>query len=255
VREVIGWRWIQMELGKFSEVAAGPTHQSWETLISRQSGLYQRQGDMRTDFGRDYTRILHCTAYRRLKGKTQVFFATVNDHICTRIEHVTHVASISRTIATQLGLNQELTEAIATGHDLGHPAFWHVGETILSGLELARPTAKFWHEKNGLWFVDRLETLADERGWQSNLDLTYAVRDGIVCHCGEVDEKPITPRDTKLDLHAISKPGEVEAFTWEGCVVKIADKIAYLGRDMRPDSGYEPTRSRPGGSTARLRAV
>jgi dGTPase len=201
--------------------AAESTNPDWELLTSRLSGLYQRPSELRSEFGRDYTRILHCTAYRRLKHKTQVFYATGNDHICTRIEHVTHVASVARTIAGYLGLNWELAEAIAVGHDLGHPPFGHSGEGILSKLERGRPTERFWHEKNSLWFVDRLETLPDERGLQRNLDLTYAVRDGIVCHCGEVDEKAIVPRGDAIDLDSIQKPGEVEPYTWEGCVVKI----------------------------------
>ena len=89
---------------KFSEYAANPNNSNWENIISRIKPLYQRDTDLRDIFERDYTRIIHSTAYRRLKHKTQVFFSPDNDHICTRIEHVTHVDSISHTIAQYLGL-------------------------------------------------------------------------------------------------------------------------------------------------------
>ena len=111
-----------MKKGVFQKVAAFEgKHSEWNTLTSRQRTLYKREEDiLRSPFARDYTRILHSTAYRRLKHKTQVFFNIENDHICTRMEHVHHVESVSATIAQQLGLNVELTRAIAIGHDLGH---------------------------------------------------------------------------------------------------------------------------------------
>ena len=96
----------------FSEVAATPENANWEKLIARPSALYNRADDVRSPFARDYTRILHSTAYRRLKHKTQVFYNIDNDHICTRMEHVAHVESVSSTIASNLGLNTELTKAI-----------------------------------------------------------------------------------------------------------------------------------------------
>ena len=106
----------------------------YNDCIERESQLYERKGDFRTPFMRDYNRIIFTTAYRRLKHKTQVFFAPDNDHICTRAEHVNLVESISYTIAYQLGLNTELTRAISAGHDLGHAPFGHGGEKILSSL-------------------------------------------------------------------------------------------------------------------------
>ncbi|NLM97596.1 MAG: HD domain-containing protein [Halanaerobiaceae bacterium] len=115
----------------FSKVAAVKGNDQWDIFVKRQSDIYQRLDDIRSDFWRDYNRILHCTAYRRLKHKTQVFFATRNDHICTRIEHVNHVASVSATLCKKLSLNVELAVAIATGHDLGHAPFGHEGEKIL----------------------------------------------------------------------------------------------------------------------------
>ena len=91
----------------------------------------------------------------------------------------------------------------------------------------------FWHEKNSLRFVDHFETLPDSHGYECNLNLTYAVRDGIICHCGEVDENAIFPRKDYMDLElGILKAGQHQPFTWEGCIVKVSDKIAYLGRDI-----------------------
>ena len=204
----------------------------YKNAISREKELYSRNNDERSEFERDYTRILHCLAYRRLKHKTQVFFNTQNDHICTRMEHVSHVESVSYIIAKALGLNYELTKAIATGHDLGHAPFGHEGENVIKKILKENLNCTFWHEKNGLKVVDKLELLQDNKGNLSNLNLTYAVRDGIICHCGEVDENGIFPRKDFIDLNTITNPGQVQPYTWEGCVVKIADKIAYLGRDI-----------------------
>lgn len=217
---------------KFAKVAATEENPKWTDFIKREDPLYSRSDDPRGEFARDYNRILHCTAYRRLKHKTQVFFATENDHICTRIEHVNHVLSISSTIAKALELNTELTNAIAIGHDVGHAPFGHEGEKVLNEIASNKIGDKFWHEKNSLWFVDNLETLADPQNKQRNLALTYGVRDGIVSHCGEVDQNSILPREDAVDLHRISAPNELQPFTWEACVVKVADKIAFLGRDI-----------------------
>ena len=221
-----------MERGLFKTVGVHAGNAKWEQGISRIQPIYKKSADIRSEFARDYTRILHSKAYRRLKHKTQVFFATRNDHICTRIEHVNHVASVSYTIADYLGLNTELTNAIAIGHDLGHAPFGHAGETFLKEIVEKEIGETFWHERNSLRFVDKCETLPDHHGVEYNLNLTYAVRDGIVCHCGEVDENSIFPRDDIFDLYAVEKANHCSPFTWEGCVVKIADKISYLGRDI-----------------------
>ena len=121
-----------MKNKKMEKVAMNENNPNYSLAISRKQDIYQRQNDLRTPFGRDYTRILFSEAYRRLKHKTQVFFAPENDHICTRVEHINLVESISHTIAHELGLNTELTKAIAIGHDLGHAPFGHGGETILT---------------------------------------------------------------------------------------------------------------------------
>ena len=148
------------------------------------------------------------------------------------MEHVAHVESVSQTIAKNLGLNDELTKAIAIGHDLGHAPFGHQGEAVINELSKKYFRENFWHEKNGLRFVDDLELLEDNYKKSKNLDLTYAVRDGIISHCGEVDENGLIPRNDLIDLTEFSQPGQYQPATWEGCVVKIADKIAYIGRDI-----------------------
>ena len=200
--------------------------------IKRKDEIYSKGNDIRTEFERDYTRILHSLAYRRLKHKTQVFFNTNNDHICTRIEHVNHVESVSYTIARYLGLNVELTRAISTAHDLGHAPFGHEGENIIKEISKKYLNEEFWHEKNGLHFVDEVELLEDNNRVKNNMNLTYAVRDGIISHCGEVDENSIFPREEAIDLMLFDSPGKYQPYTWEGCVVKISDKISYIGRDI-----------------------
>ena len=217
---------------KFEKYSANPENPNWGNYIKREKPLYPRNNDIRNDFERDYTRIIHSNAYRRLKHKTQVFFSPENDHICTRIEHVTHVESISYTIAKHLGLNTELTKAIATAHDIGHSPFGHEGERILSEISKRDLGYPFWHEKNGLEFVDNIEILEDNNKYMQNLDLTYAVRDGIISHCGEIDENCVRPREEYIDLKNYSYPNQYAPYTWEGCVVKVSDKISYICRDI-----------------------
>ncbi len=226
----------------FSNYQTNEQNKKWEQAIKREIPIYGRNNDIRTDFERDYTRILHSQAYRRLKHKTQVFFAPHNDHICTRMEHVMHVASVASTIAKYLGLNEQLASAIAMGHDIGHAPFGHHGEDCLNKLVKQREgkdaPKKFWHERNSLFFADYIETLQDPNGIEQPLNLTYAVRDGLICHCGEIDQQGIKPRDEAIDLYSMKRPGFIQPFTWEGCVVKIADKIAYLGRDIEDARAY-----------------
>lgn len=217
---------------KFENFRANPSNPKWKNMISREQPLYNKENDIRTDFERDYTRIIHSTAYRRLRHKTQVFFSPENDHICTRIEHVTHVESISYTIANYLGLNTELTKAISVAHDIGHSPFGHEGEHILSEFSKKDLHTSFWHEKNGLDFADKIELLEDDERFKQNLDLTYAVRDGIISHCGEIDENALKPRDEFIDLSQYTYPNQYAPYSWEACVVKISDKISYIGRDI-----------------------
>ena len=226
------------DFADFSSVRMDENNPKWEQAISREHELYQKEGDLRTPFERDEMRIMHSKGYRRLKHKTQVFFAPQNDHVCTRMEHVQLVASVAETIAKYLNLNKELARAIALGHDIGHAPFGHHGETVLESIAEANNLHSFWHENNSLRFIDKIETLTDYNGFQQNLNLTYAVRDGIVCHCGEVDDRFVRPRDDAKDLYEINKGGKVGAFTYEGSVVKISDKIGYIGRDIEDGVSY-----------------
>lgn len=221
-----------MDNARFEAFAVAPHNENYEVFATRRTPLYTKDNDTRSFFERDYTRILHSLAYRRLKHKTQVFFNISNDHICTRMEHVSHVESVATTISKSLGLNIELTRAIAMGHDLGHAPFGHQGERKLHKLSKEHLGVSFFHEKNGLRFVDHIELLEDDYRFWRNLNLTYAVRDGIISHCGEVDENGIKPRKELIDLSQFEEVGQYQPATWEGCVVKISDKIAYLGRDI-----------------------
>ena len=217
---------------KFEEVAMFETNPKWNNSISRINDMYKSVYGDRTEFDRDYTRIINCNAYRRLKHKTQVFFSPQNDHICTRLEHVNHVESISNSIANYLGLNSELTKAIAASHDIGHSPFGHKGEDILSEISEREFGEKFWHGANGRHLVDDLELLVDVNNVSKNLNLTYAVRDGILGHCGSPKASGQKPRDEFIDLEEFNYSNKYAPYTWEGCVVKIADNISYLGRDL-----------------------
>ena len=221
---------------KFEKFRMCEENPKWENAIKREQELYTPKfgtDTMRSEFDRDYTRIINCNAYKRLKGKTQVFFAPDNDHVCTRVEHVNLVESISYTIANALGLNVELTKAISVGHDLGHTPFGHQGEKILSDIAVRNGLDKFWHGRNGLEFVDNFELLKDYEGKKRNLNLTYAVRDGIIGHCGNFDSNGLKPRDEYINLtNDFTIPAKFMPYTWEACVVKIADNISYIGRDI-----------------------
>lgn len=189
-------------------------------LLSR---VKSRSGDdVRSPYYRDTTAILHSSPFRRLKHKTQVFFAPSNDHICTRMEHVLHVASIATAICRAMGLNDELAWAIGVGHDLGHTPFGHSGERILSDMMVKKGYPAFQHEVNSLRVVDFL----------SHLNLTYAVRDGIISHCGEHFIRTLSPEFKVKDLDSITTKNGIRPATWEGCVVRFSDQIAYLGRDF-----------------------
>lgn len=220
---------------KFAEFAATENNPKYFALTMRERKFDgESPTDYRTPFERDYTRILHSQAYRRLKHKTQVFYNIESDHVCTRMEHVLHVESASYTIAKRLGLNEELTRAIAMGHDIGHAPFGHEGEKIIEGIYKVffGEDARFWHEKNGLYFADEVELLPDRKNVYGNLNLTYAVRDGIISHCGETDENGLFPREELIDLTDFTEAGKFASATFEGCAVKLSDKIAYLGRDI-----------------------
>ncbi len=187
---------------------------------------------IRSCYERDYGRIIFSQSFRRLRHKTQVFFNPLNDHICSRIEHVIYVNYISTIIARALNLNVDLVQAIAMGHDVGHAPFGHSGERILDKcLSQIDPSLYFEHEQQSLRVFDVLE----ERGEHNGLNLTFEVRDGIVSHCGETyDEFCLTPKTDKKveDIVNKGKKNRTAPATLEGCVVRFADKIAYVGRDM-----------------------
>ena len=163
---------------------------------------------IRTAFQRDRDRIIHSKAFRRLKHKTQVFIAPSGDHYVTRLTHTLEVSQLARTIARALNLNEDLTEAISMGHDLGHTPFGHIGEEALNELY----TQGFRHNEQSLRVVDKLEK--EGRG----LNLTAEVRDGILHHS-----------KTRDDLLS-GKSGD--AFTLEGQICKLADAVAYINHDI-----------------------
>lgn len=189
---------------------------------------FAKENDVRGPYFRDATAIIHSESFRRLKHKTQVFFSPSNDHICTRIDHVQHVSSIAQTLCKAFDFDTELANSIGLAHDLGHAPFGHVGERIISKLKQECGYKNgFKHELHSLRTVDFLENNGE------GLNLTYAVRDGIVNHCGESFIKELKPRDKNdfIDLNTITRIG-LPAITWEGVSVRFADQVAYIGRDL-----------------------
>jgi len=170
-------------------------------VLSAESGgraTFEEKCHLRTDFQRDRDRIIHSKAFRRLKHKTQVFLSSEGDHVRTRLTHTLEVAQIGRTIARALRLNEDLTEAIALGHDLGHTPFGHAGERALDKLS----PIGFKHNEQSLRVVNILEK-------KGGLNLTDEVCDGILCHTGNQMPK-----------------------TLEGKIIRFADKIAYINHDI-----------------------
>ena len=163
----------------------------------------EEDSPVRTPFARDRDRIVHSKAFRRLKHKTQVFISPEGDHYRTRLTHTLETCGIARTVARALALNEDLTEAIGLGHDLGHPPFGHIGESILDRRLRERYGEGFRHNEHSLRVVERLER--EGRG----LNLTDPVRDGILRHTG-----PEAPA------------------TLEGRIVRLVDRIAYINHDI-----------------------
>ena len=170
----------------------------------------EKEDDVRPAFQRDRDRIIHCKAFRRLKHKTQVFFAPTGDHYRTRLTHTLEVSQIARTIAKVLRLHEELTEAIALGHDLGHTPFGHAGERVIDRLM----PGGFNHYEQSLRIIDLLEN--DGRG----LNLTWEVRDGIAKHSKGKSGAPV------------GMASDVRAATVEGQIMRVADLIAYVNHDI-----------------------
>jgi dGTPase len=166
-------------------------------------GVEEADSPLRTPFQRDRDRIVHSKSFRRLKHKTQVFVSPEGDHYRTRLTHTLEACGIARTVARALGLNEDLTEAIGLGHDLGHPPFGHAGEDALDAALRERCGSHFKHNEHSLRVVEVLER--DGRG----LNLTEQVRDGILNHTGS------------------AKPA-----TLEGRIVKLVDRVAYINHDI-----------------------
>lgn len=190
-----------------------------KSALSKGRKVPEPKCPIRTDFQRDRDRILHSKAFRRLMHKTQVFIAPRGDHYRTRLTHTLEVAQIARTICRALRLNEDLAEAIALGHDLGHPPFGHEGEEALdAAYRKYDPDACFRHYEQSLRVVEVLEN--EGRG----LNLTYEVLDGIGYHSkGQAD--------LALDLENDEDSGHIPS-TLEGQVVRIADRIAYVNHDL-----------------------
>src|SRR5262244_1096139 len=170
----------------------------------------EEEDPIRPAFQRDRDRIIHCKAFRRLKHKTQVFFAPTGDHYRTRLTHTLEVSQIARSIAKVLRLNEELTEAIALGHDLGHTPFGHAGERVLADLV----PGGFNHYQQSLRIVQKLEN--DGRG----LNLSWEVLDGIAHHSKGKDGSPV------------GLPPSKRSSTLEGQIMRVADLIAYVNHDI-----------------------
>ncbi len=190
----------------------------------------------RQNFAVDVDRILNSLAYTRYIDKTQVFYLIKNDHITHRVLHVQLVSKVARTIGRFLGLNEDLTEAVSLGHDIGHCPFGHDGEKILSGLCQSGNMGSFHHNVQSVQFLEKVERKG--RGW----NLCLQTLDGILCHDGEVHnrqlkpdrektfvthEKEISERKSNINLSTMLIP-----MTLEGCVVRMADTISYIGRDI-----------------------
>ncbi|KDE54642.1 deoxyguanosinetriphosphate triphosphohydrolase family protein [Methanoculleus sp. MH98A] len=194
----------------------------------RRSGCKPEDPVIRPPFFRDADRIVHSKAYSRYIDKTQVFYLVENDHITHRVLHVQLVSKIGRTIGRALGLNEDLIEAIALGHDIGHVPYGHLGEKFLDELCTEHGLGGFRHNVQSVRFLDVVE----------DCDLTLQVLDGILCHNGETNDRILTVEgqadwDSFADkMEKIEKEGDAFPLTTEGCVVRCADSISYLGRDL-----------------------
>lgn len=185
-------------------------------------------------FSVDADRILHSRAYTRYIDKTQVFYLIHNDHITHRVLHVQLVSKIARTIGRYLGLNEDLIEAISLGHDIGHTPFGHDGERFLSELCRSNGIGYFQHNVQSVHFLDRVECKG--KGW----NLCLQTLDGVLCHDGEIHNRVLEPERNKtfetLEKEMSAKKDDpwikLIPMTLEGCVVRMADTISYIGRDI-----------------------
>ncbi len=194
----------------------------------------EKRAGYRQAFALDADRIIHSRAYTRYIDKTQVFCLVSNDHITHRVLHVQLVSRIARTIGRFLRLNEDLIEAIALGHDIGHAPFGHDGETFLAALSVKHDALPFQHNIQSVRFLDHLERKG--KGW----NLSLQTLDGILCHDGEIHANRISPDQYKdfvkhdAEVSAKQKDASLKLapMTYEGCVVRMADTVAYIGRDI-----------------------
>jgi dGTPase len=210
---------------------------AWACL-SRDAQRKQNDPDInqghRQNFSVDSDRILHSLAYSRYIDKTQVFYLIKNDHITHRVLHVQLVSKIARTVGRLLHLNEDLIEAIALGHDIGHTPFGHDGEKFLSRLCTSHHIGRFLHNIQGVRFLQKIERKG--KGW----NLTLQVLDGILCHDGEIHSQLLEPKREKsfdtlteeMRQKAQDSSIDLRPMTLEGCVVRMADTISYIGRDI-----------------------
>lgn len=197
--------------------------------------LKENTEDIRTPFFRDIDRIIYSLAFIRYQDKTQVFSKVNHDHIARRMIHVQFVGKIARTIGRGLGLNEDLIEAAALGHDLGHVPFGHVGESILNKISLEEKEGYFYHN------IQSVRTLMNIENYGKGLNISIQTLDAIMCHNGEFalgkyEPSPKTKEEFMKEYENCYKdPNQVKKLkpmTLEGCVVRISDLIAYLGRDI-----------------------
>lgn len=201
--------------------------------VRRYSDVRLEKG-YRQAFSIDVDRILHSRAYTRYIDKTQVFYLIHHDHITHRVLHVQLASKIARTIGRYLGLNEDLIEAIALGHDIGHTPFGHDGERFLSDLCKSNGIGYFLHNVQSVQFLDKVELKG--RGW----NLCLQTLDGILCHDGEIHNQVLKPDRGKtfetIEKEMVTKKKQPETqlipMTLEGCVVRMSDTISYIGRDI-----------------------
>ena len=207
----------------------------YATLDSEAIYLRDVSNDFRTPFFRDIDRIIYTLAFTRYSDKTQVFSFKSNDHLTKRMIHVQYVSKIARTIGRALALNEDLIEASALGHDLGHTPFGHVGEEILNKISLDCGEGYFNHN------IHSVRLLMDIENYGRGKDITLQTLDAIMCHNGELPQSEYHPvkktkeeflKEYKLSYKDKTIIKKLRPMTLEGCVVRISDLIAYLGRDI-----------------------
>ena len=207
----------------------------YATLDSEAIYLRDVMNDFRTPFFRDIDRIIYTLAFTRYSDKTQVFSFKSNDHLTKRMIHVQYVSKIARTIGRALALNEDLIEASALGHDLGHTPFGHVGEEILNKISLDCGEGYFNHN------IHSVRLLMDIENYGKGKDITLQTLDAIMCHNGELPQSEYHPvkktkeeflKEYKLSYKDKTIIKKLRPMTLEGCVVRISDLIAYLGRDI-----------------------